>query len=111
MPQQNRSMVDGHMTADDALTLLSPYMVHRHKGAEDAARLVIDGLYEGYRPRQDTDRRFARSLNEDIPGLSDAELWRETEKAKFLAVWHEDRAGWLANRYAALEAERVRRGR
>jgi len=51
-------------------------------------------------------RRYA---HEDLPRLSERQLWQELERARFLLAWLDDPDPWLSERFKAVEAEQRRR--
>jgi hypothetical protein len=58
-----------------------------------------------------SDRGALRQAHEDLASLDDVRLWRETERAKWLFAWADDKTGWIAERYRACQAETAKRGK
>jgi len=56
-----------------------------------------------------TDTAWARYHFQDVENMTDVQLWRDVERAKFLLVWHEDPGEWIADRMRACQAEMTKR--
>lgn len=58
-----------------------------------------------------TNEAWARYHHQDVEGLTETELWREVERAKFLLVWHERPGEWVTERLRACQAEQAQRAK
>ena len=64
-----------------------------------------------FMPRQHlNEHEDLRLAHRDLTAMSRRDLWRERQRAEFVAAWGDDRTGWVWERLEALKAEEQRRG-
>lgn len=56
-----------------------------------------------------SDAQFERFYHRDLARLSDGDLWKEIERAKFIVIWHEDAGEWVTERMHLCQGEVARR--
>jgi hypothetical protein len=55
------------------------------------------------------EREDKRLLHQDLAEMGDRGLWREMERARFVAAWGDDRTGWVWERIQAIQTEQAKR--
>jgi hypothetical protein len=78
---------------------------------DKAAMRTIGSIAErAFVPKQHlTERDDLRLAHEDLPSLTERELWTESEKARFIAAWADSRNDWVWDRLQAIQKEQQRR--
>ena len=99
-----------------ALDVLQPHRAHLDEAQRLTERQLADMsvaiLEAAFLPKQgQSDHEDARLAHEDLTSLDDVRLWRETERAKWLFAWADDKTGWIAERYRACQSETAKRGK
>jgi hypothetical protein len=65
-----------------------------------------------FMPRQHlNEHEDLRLGHKDLKELTRRDIWRERQRAEFVAAWGDDRTGWVWERLEAIATEERRRGK
>jgi hypothetical protein len=77
---------------------------------KSAMRTIGSIAERAYVPKQHLrDRDDKRLFHEDLPAMTERDLWIENERARFVMAWAECRQGWVWERMQAIQKEQQRR--